>query len=75
MILGMETGDRVGGSVPRWALKEAVSGETEQGQIRGESQPDGEPLASFLWLPAAWNMNRSSGVEMQGQNGQEIQVA
>lgn len=46
----METGDKVGGSAPRWALKEAVSGEPEKGQTHGESQADGEPPAWFLWL-------------------------
>lgn len=74
MISGMETGDRVGGSVPRCALKEVVSGEPEQGQIWGESQPYGEPLAWFLWLPAAWNMSRSSwcrdtGAKRAGNTG------
>lgn len=51
MISRMETGDKVGGSAPRWALKEAVSGEPEKGQIHGESQADREPPAWFLRLP------------------------
>lgn len=71
----METEDKVGWSATRLALKEVVSGELEQGQIRGESQPSGMPLAWFLWLPAAWNMGGSSWCRGPGQGGQEAQVA
>ena len=61
---------------PRLALKEVVSGKLEQGQIRGESQPSGMPLAWFFprchqrgtWVGLP-------GVEGQGRGGQEAQVA